>query len=56
MSENIVYLTKKLTFSAAHRLNSKHLSVEENKDVFVKCNRTHGHNYTVKVYKTFFKF
>ncbi|CAG9862848.1 unnamed protein product [Phyllotreta striolata] len=45
------YITKRLQFSACHRLNSIHLSVEENKKVYGKCNHIngHGHNYVVKV-------
>ena len=65
----IVYMTRRETFSAAHRLNkwvctkkllilkfflifkiqnknSKSLSLEENKNIFDKCNNCHGHNYT----------
>jgi 6-pyruvoyltetrahydropterin/6-carboxytetrahydropterin synthase len=38
-------------FSAAHRLHSPHLSDEENRRVFGKCNnpRGHGHNYKLQV-------
>ncbi|CAD7086355.1 unnamed protein product [Hermetia illucens] len=51
MSNPVVYLTRKATFSAAHRLHSKHLSEEENREVFDKCNwdNGHGHNYVVRV-------
>ncbi|MBC7693443.1 MAG: 6-carboxytetrahydropterin synthase [Methylotenera sp.] len=46
-----VYLTRKITFCASHRLNSSQLSVEENKRIFGKCNNEngHGHNYTLEV-------
>ena len=46
-----VYLTRRATFSAAHRLNSAELSDTENKTVFGKCNNPygHGHNYVVEV-------
>lgn len=43
----IAYVTRIEHFSAAHRLNSVHLSVEENIALFGKCNHDsgHGHNY-----------
>lgn len=46
-----VYLTRRETFSACHRLHSKHLSDAENLKIFDKCNNIngHGHNYTVEV-------
>lgn len=47
----VVYITRKETFSASHRLHSPKLSDEENRLIFSKCNNKngHGHNYTVKV-------
>ncbi|KAG0082364.1 hypothetical protein BGZ93_006415 [Podila epicladia] len=47
----IAYVTRIEHFSAAHRLNSVHLSVEENIALFGKCNHDsgHGHNYKVEV-------
>lgn len=47
----LVYLTRRETFSACHRLNSAQLSPEENVQVFGKCNNPngHGHNYTVEI-------
>lgn len=41
------YVTRIEHFSAAHRLNSVHLSAAENIALFGKCNHTsgHGHNY-----------
>ncbi|WP_284036408.1 6-carboxytetrahydropterin synthase [Neobacillus sp. 114] len=47
----MTYLTRKYHFSAAHRLHSIHLSDQENKDLFGKCNNPngHGHNYYVDV-------
>ena len=47
----LVYITRKETFSASHRLHNPKLSDEENARVFGKCNNKngHGHNYTVKV-------
>ncbi|KAJ1834940.1 hypothetical protein IWW55_003904 [Coemansia sp. RSA 2706] len=37
-------------FSAAHRLHSPHLSDEENRQIFGKCNHPsgHGHNYMLE--------
>ncbi|XP_070621687.1 6-pyruvoyl tetrahydrobiopterin synthase-like [Erythrolamprus reginae] len=49
MEDKIVFLTRTTTFAAAHKLNSKHLSKDENLDTFGKCNHTHGHNYQVTV-------
>jgi 6-pyruvoyltetrahydropterin/6-carboxytetrahydropterin synthase len=45
------YLTRKTTFSAAHRLHNPELSCEENQETFGKCNNPygHGHNYTLEV-------
>ncbi|MFI5345636.1 MAG: 6-pyruvoyl tetrahydrobiopterin synthase family protein [Elusimicrobiota bacterium] len=45
------FITRRLTFSAAHRLHSDKLGAEENRRVFGKCNlpNGHGHNYTVEV-------
>ena len=45
------YITRRLTFSAAHRLHSAALGVEENRRVFGKCNHPngHGHNYVLEV-------
>jgi 6-pyruvoyltetrahydropterin/6-carboxytetrahydropterin synthase len=44
------FITRRLTFSAAHRLHSEKLSAEENRRVFGKCNHPngHGHNYTLE--------
>ncbi len=51
MSEPIVYLTRRATFSASHRLHSHALSAEENARIFGKCNHQngHGHNYVLEV-------
>jgi 6-pyruvoyltetrahydropterin/6-carboxytetrahydropterin synthase len=45
------FITRRLTFSAAHRLHSGALTDEENRRVFGKCNHPngHGHNYTLEV-------
>lgn len=46
-----VYLSRLESFSASHRLNSAHLSSEENQKLFGKCNSIngHGHNYKIEV-------
>jgi 6-pyruvoyltetrahydropterin/6-carboxytetrahydropterin synthase len=46
-----VTLVYRKLFSASHRLHSPHLSDEENRKVFGKCNydNGHGHNYTLEV-------
>ncbi len=48
---SIVYLSRRATFSASHRLHSREMSDEENRELFGKCNHPngHGHNYTVEV-------
>ncbi|XP_071764030.1 6-pyruvoyl tetrahydrobiopterin synthase [Centroberyx gerrardi] len=50
-AERTGYITRVQSFSACHRLHSKHLSDEDNKRVFGKCNNPngHGHNYKVEV-------
>src|SRR6266481_1904642 len=47
----MVYLTRKLEFSASHLYHNPALSAEENRRVFGKCNNPHGHghNYSVEV-------
>jgi 6-pyruvoyltetrahydropterin/6-carboxytetrahydropterin synthase len=47
----MVYLTKRTTFNAAHRLWSHFLSEEENYEVYDKCANPHGHghNYILEV-------
>ena len=46
-----VTVTRRLTFSAAHRIHNPELSDEENRAVFGKDNTSygHGHNYTLEV-------
>lgn len=46
-----IQLTRRSTFCAAHRLHSPHLSDEENRRVYGKCNNPHGHghNYALDV-------
>lgn len=47
----LVYVTRRLHFSAAHRLHSDLLSDDENRRVYGLCNNPlgHGHNYEVEV-------
>ncbi|CAF0773896.1 unnamed protein product [Adineta steineri] len=46
-----VYLTRRETFSASHRLHSVHLSENDNTQIYSKCNNPngHGHNYVLEV-------
>ena len=41
-------LTKVLRFSAAHRLTSAMLSLEESDRLYGQCARDHGHNYALE--------
>ena len=47
----MVYITRKETFSAAHRLARPDWSDEKNFEIFGKCSNPnwHGHNYTMWV-------
>ncbi len=47
----MVYLTRRTTFSASHRLWSNQLSEVENYSLYDKCANPngHGHNYTLEV-------
>jgi 6-pyruvoyltetrahydropterin/6-carboxytetrahydropterin synthase len=47
----MVYLTRKIEFSASHLYHNPALSAEENRRVFGKCNNPHGHghNYVLEV-------
>ena len=44
-------IIRRYRFCAAHRLHTEHLSAEDNRAVFGKCNNPngHGHNYVVLV-------
>jgi 6-pyruvoyltetrahydropterin/6-carboxytetrahydropterin synthase len=46
-----VHVTRRYRFCAAHRLHTDHLTPEENRVIFGKCNNPngHGHNYGVLV-------
>jgi 6-pyruvoyltetrahydropterin/6-carboxytetrahydropterin synthase len=47
----MIYLTRRTTFSAAHRLWSNHLTEEETITLYGKCANAngHGHNYVLEV-------
>lgn len=47
----MLYITRKVTFSAAHRLHNPKLSDMENKNIYGECNNPngHGHNYVLEV-------
>lgn len=47
----MVYITRRETFAAAHRLYIAGLSDDENLNLFGKCSHPnwHGHNYTLEV-------
>jgi len=47
----LTYLTRVEDFCASHRLHSPHLSDEENRALYGKCNNPngHGHNYRLVV-------
>ena len=50
-STNLMKLTRKYEFAAAHRLNAPSLSLDENSSRYGKCNNLagHGHNYGLEV-------
>ncbi|MGH2569561.1 MAG: 6-pyruvoyl trahydropterin synthase family protein [Bacteroidota bacterium] len=47
----MVYVTRRSTFSASHRLYNPDFSEEKNREIFDKCANAmgHGHNYVVEV-------
>ena len=47
----MIYITRKETFSAAHRLSRPDWPEEQNREVFGKCSNPnwHGHNYELYV-------
>jgi 6-pyruvoyltetrahydropterin/6-carboxytetrahydropterin synthase len=51
IATSMVYLTRKIEFSASHLYHNPELSAEENRRIFGKCNNPHGHghNYTLEV-------
>ncbi len=42
-------LIHKIGFSAAHKLESPHLTPEENQRLYGPCHNLHGHNYELEV-------
>jgi 6-pyruvoyltetrahydropterin/6-carboxytetrahydropterin synthase len=51
MGNKMLFITRRETFSASHRLNNEKLSKEENKKIYGKCSNAygHGHNYILEV-------
>ena len=49
--KNVVHVTQRFEFSAAHRLHAADLSEAENQEVFGRCTNPngHGHNYELEV-------
>lgn len=47
----MIYLTRKIEFSASHLYHNPAFSAEENRRMFGKCNNPHGHghNYVLEV-------
>ena len=47
----MIFLTRKIEFSASHLYHNPDLSPEENRRIFGKCNNPngHGHNYRLEV-------
>ena len=44
-----MYITRRERFSSAHKLINNDLGEKENKVLFSKCNKLHGHNYELFV-------
>jgi 6-pyruvoyltetrahydropterin/6-carboxytetrahydropterin synthase len=47
----MIYVTRRVEFSASHFYHNPNLTPEENRRIFGKCNNPHGHghNYTLEV-------
>jgi 6-pyruvoyltetrahydropterin/6-carboxytetrahydropterin synthase len=47
----VVYLTRKASFAASHRMHNPEMSDQENREIYGKCNNPngHGHNYALEV-------
>ena len=47
----MVHVTRRVVFSASHRLHNPEWSDEKNYEIFDKCNNPngHGHNYVMEV-------
>ncbi len=44
-----IYLTRRETFSAAHKLYEGTCSAAQNEEMYGKCTNIHGHNYVLEV-------
>ncbi len=44
-----IFITREITFCAAHKLFNPAFSEEENEALFSPCHNDHGHNYTLTV-------
>ena len=44
-----ILVTKKFSFSSAHRLYNLQFSEDKNREVFGECSNFHGHNYVLEV-------
>ncbi len=51
MNRGMVYISKKVSFSSAHRMFNPELSDEENLRIYGKCANPggHGHNYVLQI-------
>lgn len=51
VEDNTFYLSKRVEFSAAHRLHREDFSKEKNEEVFGQCANPygHGHNYALEI-------
>ena len=49
---NLIYLTRRVTFSSSHRLYSSKLTEEENWNIFDKCSYENGHGHNYELYIT----
>jgi len=47
-----VYLIRRATFCASHRLHSSYFTDEENKKLYDKCNNLHGHGHNYELFVT----
>jgi 6-pyruvoyltetrahydropterin/6-carboxytetrahydropterin synthase len=50
-SKEMIYITRKASFNAAHKLSRPDWSLDKNREVFGKCSNPnwHGHNYQLYV-------
>lgn len=44
-----ISVTRIESISVAHRLNSPHLSIEANRNLYGRCNNPHGHGHNYKL-------